>query len=253
MLVALTRPVPPTLAECELTHLERQPIDVELAAAQHHQYERLLEELGCELRRLPMTPELPDSVFVEDTAVVLDECAVITRPGAVSRRAEIESVAAVLGEHRALVRLSSPAVMDGGDVLRVDRTLYVGLSSRTNVEGARQLAAALAPYGHRVETVVARGVLHLKTAVTSLGDGRLLLDPRGVDPAAFGARSIEVDPDERFAANVLSVAGAVIVPTAAVRTRERLAREGYTVRALDVSELAKAEAGLTCCSLIFAA
>ncbi|HJU89349.1 MAG TPA: arginine deiminase family protein [Gemmatimonadaceae bacterium] len=243
--------MPPTLAECQLTHVDRQPIDVVLASAQHGAYERLLEELGCTVRRLTSTPELPDSVFVEDTAIVLDECAVIARPGAASRRAETESVAEVLSGYREVEAVAAPATLDGGDVLRIDRTLYVGLSTRTNAEGARQLAGKLAPYGYRVETVVARDCLHLKSAVSSLGDGRLLLDRQSVDPEAFGLSYLEVDRVERFAANVLSVAGTVIVPATAPRTRERLGREGYTVRTLNVSELAKAEAGLTCCSLIF--
>jgi dimethylargininase len=250
--IAITRPVPESIARCELTHLRRQPIDPRRASAQHDEYERVLEERGCVVRRLPAAPDHPDSTFVEDIAVVVDECAVVTRPGATSRRGETASVALALEEYRTLVRLTEPATLDGGDVLVLGRRVYVGASSRTNAEGTRQLAAALEPHGYRVETVVARDCLHLKSAVTSLGDGRLLLDPRSVDAAHFhGAPALEVHAEERFAANVLAVEGTVIAPAGAPRTRERLERAGYVVRPLDVSELAKAEAGLTCCSLIF--
>ena len=252
MRIAITRSVPPSIVRCELTHLQRRPIDLPRASAQHDEYERLLEELGCVVRQLRATPHLPDSTFVEDTAVVVDECAVITRPGAASRRDETESVALALAEYRPLVRLMEPATLDGGDVLVTGRRVYVGLSSRTNAEGVRQLSAALEPHRYRVAAVLARDCLHLKSAVTPLGDGRLLLDPRSVDAASFdGAPTLEVDTEERFAANVLAVDGTVIVPANAPRTRERLEREGYVVRPLNLTELAKAEAGLTCCSLLF--
>lgn len=254
MLRALTRAVPPALARCELTHQERQPIDVELAAAQHERYERALAALGCAVERLPPEPELPDSVFVEDVAVVLDEVAVITRPGAASRHPETASVVDALRAYRDLVHIEAPGTLEGGDVLRLGSVVHVGLSTRSNPAGIDQLRTLLRPFGYEVRAVPVRGCLHLKTAVTLAGDGTLLLNPEWVDPAAFpGFDHIPVDPGEPAAANVLLVGGEVIVPSAHVRTRERLESRGIVTRPVDASELAKAEAGVTCCSVIFTA
>ena len=251
MLLAITRPVPPSITECELTHLERQPIDWTRATAQHHAYECALQSLGCKLERLPVAPSQPDSVFIEDTAFVVDECAVIARPGAPSRRAETSMVADALRPYRRLAPIEAPATLDGGDVLRIGRRVYVGVSTRTNAEGIRQLSATLEPLGYSVESVVVRECLHLKTAVSALGDEQLLLNPRMVDGTAFrGAPWIEIDPAEPFAANVICVGDSVLCPANAPGTRRRLETHGYDVVAVDASELAKAEAGLTCCSVI---
>jgi dimethylargininase len=250
-LLALTRPVPPSIARCELTHLARQPIDLERAVRQHDAYEEALRALGCRVERLPAAPELPDSVFVEDTAVVLDECAVIARPGAPSRRPEVEAVIEALRARRPLAVVEAPATLDGGDVLRVGRRLLVGRSARSDAAGAARLAAAVAPFGYTVERVPLRGALHLKTAVTALPDDRLLLNPEWVDPADLGGLPwMAVDPSEPFAANVVSVGDAVLCAAAAPRTRERLEGAGYRTVAVDASELAKAEGGLTCGSIL---
>ena len=257
--MAITRQVSPAFAACELTHLTREPIDVGLARRQHAAYEALLEELGCEVEHLPEEGELPDSVFVEDAAVVVDELAVITRPGAESRRGETVSVEAALARHRPLARIEAPATLDGGDVLRLGRRLYVGLSARTNREGVEQLAALLAPFGYAVEGVPLDGCLHLKTAVTEVADGTLVINPAWIDRGAFAAyEQVEVDADEPFAANALRITGVgdgdtVVLPAAFPRTAERLAARGLQVRTLDVSEIAKAEGGLTCCSILIAA
>jgi dimethylargininase len=157
MLFALTRAVPQSIARCELTHLDRKPIDVELARKQHQDYETALTNAGCRIERLPIADDLPDSVFVEDTAIVLDEVAVITRPGAESRRPETASVAAALRNYRELVFLEPPAILDGGDVLRIGRKVFVGQSTRTNAEGFRQLASALTPFGYSVRAIAPRG------------------------------------------------------------------------------------------------
>lgn len=250
MRIALTRAVPPSLETCELTHLAREPIDVARAAAQHAAYEDVLRALGCRVERLPPTPDMPDSVFVEDAAVVVDECAVITRPGAASRRGETESVAAALTAYRPLRAIQPPGTLDGGDVLRLGRRLWVGIGSRSNAEGARQLGDALAPFGYSVATVATRGCLHLKTAASSLGGGLVLVNPEWVDGAALGAETVPVDPSEPFAANVLRIGDTVLAPASAARTRARMEQRGLRVQAIDASELAKAEAGLTCCSLI---
>jgi len=177
MRIAVTRPVPESLARCELTHLSRAPIDVEVAAAQHRQYEEALRALGCSLRRVPAAHDLPDSLFVEDVAIVLDEIAIVTRPGAASRRPERASVAAVLSEYRPLRSIAAPGTLDGGDVLRLGRTLYVGLSTRTNEDGAQQLARHVEPFGYGVECVQTAGCLHLKSAATAVDSGRVLCNP----------------------------------------------------------------------------
>ena len=149
MRIAVTRPVPESLARCELTHQARAPIDVDIATAQHDQYQEALRTLGCTLVHVAAAPDLADSVFVEDVAIVVDEVAIITRPGAESRRQECEAVAEVLSQYRPLRSIGPPGTLDGGDVLRLGRTLYVGLSTRTNEDGARQLATELAPLGYQ--------------------------------------------------------------------------------------------------------
>ena len=251
MRIALTRAVPQSLANCELTHLSRVTIDVDRAAEQHHQYENALQTLGCTVRRIAPAHDLPDSVFVEDVAVVLDEIAIITRPGAASRRPECDSVATVLSEYRPLHTIAAPGTLDGGDVLRLGRTLFVGLSSRTNEDGARQLARHAAPFGYSVTCVATTGCLHLKSAVTAIGSEHLLCNPAWVDAAQFReADVLAVDADEPHAANVLLLGDTILIAAAHHRTAAVLRSHGYKVCAIDVSELAKAEAGVTCCSLI---
>lgn len=251
MRTALTRPVPASLARCELTHLNRVPIDVERASDQHRQYEAALRALGCTIRHLPAADDLPDSVFVEDVAVVLDEVAVITRPGAASRRGERESVAPVLSEYREVVTISAPGTLDGGDVLRVGETLFVGLSSRTNEDGVRQLARHVERFGYSVQAVQTRRCLHLKSAATALATDRVLCNPAWVDEKYFeGIDVVHVTREEPSAANVLCIGHSVICSTAHERTIADLRGRGYGVIPIDVSELAKAEAGVTCCSLI---
>lgn len=254
MLIAVTREVSPRVAECELTHLARAPIDVERARAQHRQYQAVLLELGCNLIRLPAEPALPDSVFVEDAAIVLDDLAVITRPGAPSRRAETGSVSDVLKPYRNLFYIEVPGTLDGGDVLQLGKTVFVGQSQRSNVQGIEQLRRILADFGYRVVPVPLHGCLHLKSAVTKVADATLLINRTWVDERPFSTfRLIEVDSAEPFAANALLIGNAVIYPEAFPRTRERLEAQGIKVRTVDASELAKAEGGVTCSSLIFAA
>ena len=198
-LIALTRAVPDAISRCELTHLPRVPIDLPAAVAQHAEYERVLTSLGCDVRHITPTPELPDSVFVEDAAIVLDEVAVITRPGAESRRAETASVADALAPYRTLLRMTAPATLDGGDVLKLGRMLYVGVGSRTNTAGAEQLAALVAPHGHTVRAIPIDDCLHLKSAVTEVAAGLILLNPAWVSGDAFaGHAAIDVDPGEPF-------------------------------------------------------
>ena len=251
MPVAITRPVPRSLAECKLTHVARMPIDVDRAAAQHAAYEHVLRALGCTIERVGAADDLPDSVFIEDTAVVLDEIAILTRPGAPSRRLETDAVGEALAKYRLVWPMKPPATLDGGDVLRLDRTLYVGLSTRTNQEGARQLAEAVRPFGYTVACASVRGCLHLKSAVTALDARRVICNPQWIDPRTFGGcETMFVHAKEPAAGNVLRVGAGVICAAAHERTAAALAECGYEVHPVDVSELAKAEAGVTCCSVI---
>ncbi|MBU0490440.1 MAG: dimethylargininase [Chloroflexi bacterium] len=254
MHIAITREVSPAIGRCELTHLDRRPIDVTLAQAQHRQYEECLTALGCRVERLPAEPDLPDSVFVEDTAIVLDELAVITRPGAASRRPETASVARALASYRPLHHIQAPGTLDGGDVLRLGHTLFVGQSGRSNAVGIDQLRALLRPWGYRVEAVPVTGCLHLKSAVAQVAPNTLLINRDWVPDDLWADWDlIDVDPAEPFAANALLVGDGVIYPAAYPATRERLRERGIRVRPVDVSELIKAEGGVTCCSLILAA
>ncbi len=250
--IAVTRPVSLALLRCELTHLARTPIDIDRAREQHAAYEQALSRVGCRLERLPEAPMLADSVFVEDTAIVLDEIAVVTRPGAPSRRAETDSVADVLGRYRRIAGIAAPATLDGGDVLRVNRTLYVGLSGRSSRSGIEQLAGHVAPLGYRVEAVPVHGCLHLKSAVTVVGPETVLVNPQFVATEPFrGLEWIEVDPAEPLGANALLLGDEVIYPASKPRTAERLRRRGLVVCEVDVSELERAEGAVTCCSLVF--
>jgi dimethylargininase len=239
------------MASCELTHLARSPIDTALARRQHRRYAQALASLGCRLVELPVEPDLPDSVFVEDTAVVLDEIAVITRPGAASRRAEVPPVARALECWRACARIEAPGTLDGGDVLRIGRRIFVGQSGRSNGDGIGQLAAVVAAHGYLVVPVPVRGCLHLKSAVTLVDADTLLVNDEWIDRRSWpGMRFVSVDPDEPHAANALLIGDTVLHAASCPRTRERLEVAGLRVLAVDVSEIEKAEGAVTCCSLI---
>jgi len=253
MPIAITRGVSAGIAACELTHLERQPIDLVLARAQHRAYEQALARAGCRVESLPALDSLPDSVFVEDTAIVLDEVAIVTRPGAESRRPETDHIAPVLANYRRVTFIQSPGTLDGGDVLRLGRRIFVGRSGRSDESGIEQLRTVAWPYGYTVTAVPVGGCLHLKSAVTEVAPGVVLVNPAWVDAAAFGdVRALEVDPDEPYAANGLLAGGRLIYPTSFPRTRRRLENAGVTIEPVDVSELQKAEGAVTCCSLVFA-
>ncbi len=252
MLVAVTRAISPTLADCELTHLVREPIDIAHAALEHERYEDALRTLGATVVRAAPEPELPDAVFVEDAALALDEVAVITRPGAATRRRETESLATVLSDYRKLLRIQAPGTLDGGDVLRVGRRLYVGRSSRTNHEGIAQLEALLEPWRYEVIPVPVTGCLHLKSAVTQVGEELLLINPRWVRPASFPSmETIDIAPAEPLGANALWIENAVIYPEHYPETADRLEQAGVRLVPVPCAELAKAEGGVTCCSVVF--
>lgn len=252
MLTAITRAPGPELARCELTHLPREPIDPALALAQHQAYRAALRDAGLRVVELPADPAHPDGVFVEDTAVVLDELAVLTRPTPASRRGEGAAVAAALAPFRSVATLPPDAFLEGGDVLRVGRTLFVGLSGRTGAAGVRGLAEVVRPFGYAVVPVRVTGCLHLKSAACALDDGTVLVNRAWVDSESFaGHRLVDVPAAEPFGANVLRLPGAVLVSAAYPATADLVRRLGYRVVTLDVSELHKAESGLTCMSLMF--
>jgi dimethylargininase len=252
--IAITRGVSSGMARCELAHLERETIDIATARSQHLRYEQALRDLGCRIETQPSAADLPDSVFVEDTAVVLDEIAVIARPGAESRRRETDVIRTALRPYRTLEELESPATLDGGDVLCVGRTVFVGVSRRTNRTGFDRIRALLEPRGYEVREVPVTRCLHLKSAVTRIGERKLLVNSTWLDSEYLrGYELVPVDPDEPFGANALLIGNTVICSSLYPRTRDRLVKDGVRIVELDVSELAKAEGGVTCCSIVFEA
>ena len=249
---ALMREPSDAIGQCALTFLERRPIDLTMARAQHAAYLSALRALGVDVRVLGAEPDLPDAVFVEDTAVVVDECAVVTRPGLDSRRGETDSVAAALEPLRPIVRITSPGTLEGGDVLRVGRTLFVGQTPRTNAEGTRQLSEYLQPHGYDVVAVTPTGCLHLKSAVTFAGDETILVNPEWIDVGLFSRwQCVPVAPEEPFGANALLVGETVFTAASAPLTRRKLDALGFHTEVLDTSEFEKAEAALTCLSILF--
>lgn len=254
-LLAFTRAVSPRLADCQLTHLPRQPFDMPRAIAQHAGYEAALAAAGAEVHRLPPLDDFPDGVFVEDTAVILGDHAIITRPGAKARAGETASTAAGLGGALTLHHMTE-GHLDGGDVLLIGRDFIIGTSSRTNRAGIAAFAALAEPLNYTVTAAALKGALHLKTAVTfagadAAGDPVLLHNPAWVDAALFpGTVPLAVDPAEPFAANVLRVGDTLVVAAGAPRTRDRLASRGFHIVEIATDELQKAECGLTCMSLI---
>jgi dimethylargininase len=252
MLTAITRGVSPAIARCELSFIDRQAIDLSLARQQHEAYEVLLATLGARILSLPPEPDLADSMFVEDPAIVLDEIAIILPMGTESRRREGVSLAKELSKYRKLAHVLLPGTLEGGDVLRMGRKLFVGLTKRSNAHGIHQLAEIVKPHGYEVVSVPVTGCLHLKSAVTCIAGNTLLANRTWFDTTPFtGCDWIDVDPSEPHAANALALGGTVILPASFPCTRRRLGSLDYRVTTLDISELQKAEAGLTCSSLLF--
>ena len=252
MLTAITRQVSPTINQCELSFHARQPIDVERAIDQHEAYEECLRQLGARVVSLAPEPDLPDAVFVEDAAIVVDDVAVIPMMGAASRRPETESLARALSVYRPLKFMQAPATLDGGDVMRIGRRVFVGASKRTNSEGIAQLRAALVPFDYEVTAVDVKQCLHLKSGCSHVGRNSILVNRELVDVTRLaGFELIDVPPSEAGAANALLIKDVVIVPSAFDKTIARLEEQGFIVKAIDVSEFQKAEGGVTCKSIIF--
>jgi len=252
MLTAITRKVSSSLANCELSFIERKPIELEKARAQHHAYEALLEKIGAKIISLPEERDLPDSMFVEDPAIVLDEVAIICPLGTETRRKEAPSLAAALEPFRKLAYVKLPGMLEGGDVLRVGKKIFVGQTERSNPEGIRQLAVIAEHHGYDLTAVPVTGCLHLKSAVTYLGRNTLLGNRPWFRWKRFeGFDWVDVDPAEPHAGNALAIGESIVFPASYPKTRARIEAKGFRVESLDISELQKAESGLTCSSLLF--
>ena len=252
MLIAMTREINAAMDSCELTFLLRDKIDMDLAKQQHQQYQSVLSSLGCEIVIVSTESNLADSVFIEDTAVVLDEIAVLCRPATALRGQEVAGVKDVLQQYRTLASIQSPGTLEGGDLLRVGNIIYAGLSTRSNQSGIEQLRYIVADYGFSVESVETKKCLHLKSAVSEVAPGVLLINSDWISRSVFkNYELIDVDKEEAHAANALLVDQKVIYPSSFPRTLEKLVNAGLDVTQVNVSELQKAEGAVTCCSLIF--
>lgn len=249
---ALVRELSDGLELCELSHLDRIPVDADLARAQHAGYVAALEGVGLEVLRLPPLEGHPDAVFVEDCAVVLDEVAVIARPGADSRRGEVASVAAALAPFRELVTIEEPATLEGGDVMVCGEMVYVGWSRRTNHAGLKRLAHLVFEHGYTAKAAEVDGCLHLKTAVTRLDDERLVANTAWVDLGRVrDMEVVPVHPDEPHGANVLALDRTLVCSAAYPRTNESLSRLGFEIVEVEMGELHKMESAVTCSSIVF--
>jgi dimethylargininase len=251
-LVAITHVPSPNLHAGERTYVGHTPIDAALAARQHERYQDALRECGVSVLVLEENRDLPDCVFVEDTAIVLDEVAVMMSMGAESRRGEPPAIEAALRRYRPIEHVRLPATIDGGDVVRAGRALYVGASPRTNAAGIAALRQVLARFGYSVTAVPIHGCLHLKSACSALPDGRFLVNSDWIDvsPLPVG-QLVPVPPAEAWAGDVLTIDSTIIASDAFPQTIELLGG-GFRVIPVPVSEFAKAEGGVTCLSLVFA-
>lgn len=248
--VAILREVPDAFVGCVTERPVSHPLDPHLARAQHRAYRLALEEGGFTTVVMPADEAHPDGSFVEDAAIVIGNRALATRPGHPSRRGEVGSVAAALEEFVPVERMQAPAHLDGGDVMVVGRTIYVGASDRTDAAGHASLAD-FAGEGWRVVPVAVSGVLHLKSAVTALDGATLLMESGHVDPASFGGlRIIETSPLEHHASNVVKLPdGTILAAEGSPASIAAMIDAGFPVRTVDVSEFARADGGLTCLSI----
>jgi dimethylargininase len=252
MLRALTHKVSSRIAECEVTFVGRSPIDLPLAVRQHDHYCDVLKGLGVNVEKLSENESYPDSCFVEDTAIVVDELAIICSMGVPSRRGETKLIERKLSQYREIAHVSLPATIEGGDVLRIGKKIFIGQSRRTNLEGIDELAKILEPYGYRVVHVRTKGSLHLKSACTAIDEETLFVNPEWVELGAFRGFNLAYTPaDEPWSANILRVGTTVCVQAGFPRAVELIERVAERVEIIDISELRKAEAGLTCSSIVF--
>lgn len=249
---ALVRDPSPEMERCALTFIERVPINFDVAVRQHQSYIEQLRKLGLHVAVAPALASCPDCVFVEDAAIVFDELSILTRIGNETRRAEHDGVVDYLPKDRPLHRIDTPGTIDGGDVVRVDKTLYVGISRRTNTAATEQLRQLLFPHGYTVLDVPIAGCLHLKTGCSYLGGNTLLINGDWIPRSAFPEFDfIEIPREEPFAANVLKIGNTLVCASSAPKTNQLLRSNGFDIAEIDISEYQKAEAGVTCMSIVF--
>ena len=252
MLRAITHKVSPRIAQCEVTFIDRSPINLRLAVRQHDDYCDALKKLGVIVKELSENESYPDSCFLEDTAIVVDELAIICSMGVSSRRGETRLIERELSKYREIAHISLPATIEGGDVLRLGKKIFVGQSSRTNLKGVEELARILESYGYSVLQVRTKGSLHLKSACTAIDEETLFVNPDWVELDAFrGFNLLYTPPEEPWSANLLRVGTTVCVQAGFPRALELIERVAERIEVIDISELRKAEAGLTCSSIIF--
>ncbi len=252
MLKALVHTVSPRIQECELSYVPRQPIDYQRAVEQHEAYCALLAQCGAEVVTLTDNAAYPDAHFVEDTAVVFDEVAVLARPGVASRRGEVAAIEAALSKYRRVVRVEPPATLEGGDVICLGNTVFVGQTARTNRAGLEALRKRLRRYDYEVVPVEVRGCLHLKSACTPVSERSLLVNPDWVDIAPFAEFNvITISENEPWAGNAIRVNDTVCLHAGFPETAALMRELGFQVETVDISELLKAEGGMSCLSLRF--
>ncbi len=249
--VALVRGVPASFAECVAATPPDPPLSQEVAAEQHARYVAALEQGGYDVVAVPADDDRPDSSFIEDTAVVIGARVLATRPGHPSRRDEVAPVAGALGGRYPVHRVRAPAMIDGGDFLKMGSSVFVGRSDRTNDEGVSAVAAIAEPQGLSVTSVPVGRVLHLKSGLSALDDSTLLWHPNACDRSVFdGFDIVEVPGVDPEAANVLRLAdGRILVAEHHQETASLVAARGFGVVTVDVSEFARADGGLTCLSI----
>jgi len=247
---ALVREIPTSFTRALSAQAPTSPIDPVLARAQHAAYVAALEASGVTVETLRADEAHPDCVFVEDTAVIVDGVALITQPGAPSRRGETEAIAAALAKQIEIVRMTGDATLDGGDCMRVGNTIYVGASARTNSAGVARLTEVF-PRMRVVTVWLPAGILHLKCVCTPIGESRMLLAESSLAPATFDADIIRIPAEETYAANAVAVGSHVIVADGFPQTLDALSTAGFTVHAVPTSEVRKADGSLTCQSLLY--
>lgn len=252
MLIALTHTVSPKITEGEVTFIDRQTVSYDLALQQHDAYCKALKDCGAEVKKLSVNLDYPDSCFIEDTAIVLDEIAIITSMGIASRQREPEAIIPELAQYREIIHIELPAKIEGGDVLQVGRRLYVGVSRRTNIQGCHQLARILKQWNYEVVPVELKNCLHLKTACTAIDEETILLNPRWVAPETFSDyKVLSIPEEEKWAANTIRIKNTILLQHGFPRTFELLDKNHNSLEILDISEFRKLEAGLSCLSIIF--
>ena len=252
MLRALTRAVSPNIGGCELTFRNRELIDYKRALRQHEEYCGLLSSLGVEVIKLEASDSHPDCCFIEDTAIVLDELAIITSMGTASRRGETSTVEKELAGYREIAYIRLPAAIEGGDVMQIGKKVFAGLSRRTNAQGIEALTQILKPLGYEVSPVRLEGCLHLKTACSAINDETILANPHWIDLNPFKAFNVLHTPeDEPWAANTLRIRDTACLGADTPRTIDLVRGLNDGIEVLDISEFRKAEGSLTCLSIIF--